>query len=114
MTSSILFSTMLTVAAVSAGLASAHSVPLSIYASMAVNELEGEYNGLEVALLFYNGRTEVLWWSANGSLEKPLLIETRRAGTALTLSVPEGNQLHGNWRLELHQHFIQADGPRDL
>ena len=84
------------------------------YSHLELNELEGEYNGLQVVIVPYDGGISVLWRSANGSFDKPLLLDARRNANTLTVVVPQSNQLSGTWTLAVQEKSMVAEGPRGL
>lgn len=87
---------------------------LEIFSQVDANDLEGEYNGLQVIAIPSTEGVTVLWRSANGGFDAPLLLHAQRIGNSLLLNVPDGNQLHGPWKLTLVGSVLVASGPRDL
>jgi hypothetical protein len=92
---------------------------LTVYSDMNFIELEGEFVGLQIALIPYNKggeptRNKVLWRAAGPFLDTPLLLDAVQNGKTLTVVVPEGDETAGTWTLTLKGNVFDAVGPRSL
>jgi len=94
------------------------SAGLVVYSDMNYVEQEGEFSGLQVALVpYYDGEKshqKVLFRSAGPFLNSPLLLDAIEKGRTLTVLVPQGNELAGAWTLTLNGNVIDAVGPGGL
>jgi hypothetical protein len=88
---------------------------LIVYSDMNYIELEGEFSGLQIALVpYYDGEKrhrKVLLRSAGPFLDPPLLLDTTEEGKTLKIVVPQGNELAGPWTLTMKGNVIDAVGP---
>jgi hypothetical protein len=88
---------------------------LVVYSDMNYIELEGEFSGLQVALVpYYDGAKshhKVLWRSAGPFLNSPMLLDAIEEGKTLKILVPQGDDLAGAWTLTLKGAVIEAVGP---
>jgi hypothetical protein len=88
---------------------------LVVYSDMNYIELEGEFSGLQVALVpYFDGEKshyKVLWRSAGPFLNSPLLLDAIEEGKTLKIVVPQGDDLAGAWTLTLRGNVIDAVGP---
>lgn len=88
---------------------------LVVYSDINYIELEGEFSGLQVALVPYHdgekSHRKVLWRSAGPFLNPPLLLDTIEEGKTLKILVPQGDDLAGAWTLNLKGNVIDAVGP---
>lgn len=85
---------------------------LVVYSDMNYIELEGEFSGLQIALVPYNdgqrSHRKVLWRSGGPFLNSPLLLDPVEEGKILKIQVPEGDPLAGAWTLTLKGNVIDA------
>ena len=88
---------------------------LAVYSDMNFIELEGEFSGLQIALVPYfegeKSHRKVLWRSAGPFLNAPLLLDATEDGKTLKILVPEGSDLAGAWTLTLKGNVMDAVGP---
>lgn len=88
-----------------------------LYSNMGFIEEEGEYSGLEVAIIFYNPQYgsfqyKVLWRSGSGYLDTPLLLNAVvQQDSTLKITVPRGYDEAGEWILTIAENSLFAKGP---
>jgi hypothetical protein len=87
---------------------------LAVYSDMNYIELEGEYVGLQIAVVPYQGGQKVLWRSAGPFIDAPLLLDVTKVGKTFKVVVPEGHDTSGEWKLTSKGNVIDAVGPGDL
>ncbi|CCE11255.1 exported hypothetical protein [Bradyrhizobium sp. STM 3843] len=91
------------------------SAGITVYSDMNYIALEGEYSGLQIALVpYYDGEKshrKILFRSAGPFLDPPLLLDAVEEGKTLKIVVPQGNELAGAWTLTLKGNLIEAVGP---
>jgi hypothetical protein len=91
------------------------SYGLQFYSRIDHEKIEDEYNGLQIILIPYsNGGAMILWRSANGAFDEPLLLPASKRGEALFVDVPNSNQFSGRWKLVVVGKSIRAVGPRGI
>jgi hypothetical protein len=88
---------------------------LAVYSDINFIELEGEFVGLQVVLVPYNGgaksRLKMLWRSAGPFLNPPLLLDVDQNGKTFKIVVPAGQEDAGAWTLSLKGNVLYAAGP---
>jgi hypothetical protein len=91
---------------------------LAIFSDLALNATEGEFYGLQIAIVPYDSSggvgQKVLWRSAGGKLDAPLLLDAIKVGDTFKVHVPEENDSAGDWTLSVKGNFMAAVGPRGL
>lgn len=112
------FSAALSVLAIiyvwSASCAADVTVGMRVYSQMNYTPSEGEFYGLQVAIVPYSKGQKILWRSGSGRLDEPLLLDAVGNGDVLKVVVPEENDQFGEWTLSQDGKVIHARGPRDL
>jgi hypothetical protein len=84
------------------------------YSGIGFTKDEGETYGLAISFVPYSGGEKVLWRMAAGRLETPLLLNTIRRGSSITLVVPPGHEGAGLWKIVEEKNTAIARGPNDL
>ena len=91
---------------------------LGIYSDLSFNAGEGERYGLQIVLIRYlTGYTpaeKILWRSAAGKLNAPLLLDVKKVGDTLKVIVPNDDDFFGEWSLNVKGPILYAFGPRGL
>lgn len=89
---------------------------LSVYSDLNFVAIEGEYYGLQIIIVPYvqgvDRREKLLWRSAGGRLDEPLLLDVTRVGNTLKVHVPKENDFSGEWTLMFKGRALHASGPR--
>jgi hypothetical protein len=87
---------------------------MRVYSGMNVIKTEGEFSGLQVAIVPYSRGLKALWRSGNGRLDPPLLLDVVKEGRTMKVVVPDDNDMFGEWILTPDGNVLHARGPRDL
>lgn len=87
---------------------------MHIYSGLNYTEGEGEYYGLQIAMVPFKGGQKILWRSAGGYLDEPILLNGVTKGGVITVQVPNDRDDAGTWTLRMQKDGIHADGPRGL
>jgi hypothetical protein len=87
---------------------------LQIFSAIEYNGLEGESNGLQIIFVPYRAGVMILWRTASGGFDKPLLLSASHSGNSFKVVVPEPDDLAGEWTLTLKSGVVNASGPREL
>jgi hypothetical protein len=87
---------------------------IRMYAEMSFNKVEGEYYGVQVVIVPYYQGLKVLWRTASGRVNAPLLLDAVRENSIIKITVPESSDDFGEWKLSVEGNVLRAQGPRDL
>jgi hypothetical protein len=89
---------------------------LVVYSDINFIEAEGEFVGLQVAIVPYGEHDEkkLLWRTAGPFPESPLLLDVVQVGATLKVVVPdrEGDEFAGVWNFNLKKDVLYAVGPQ--
>lgn len=84
---------------------------LVVYSDLNFIELEGEFVGLQIAIVPYRDGQKILWRSAGPFLNPPLLLNVVKVGDEISVVVPEEDPYKGRWKLNVKNNIMYAVGP---
>src|SRR5437660_1742081 len=93
---------------------------LGVYSDLNFNKKESEYYGLQIIMISYivsyNAGQKVLWRSAAGKLNPPVLLDVAKVGSTFKVVVPKeyDPDFFGEWSLTASGTTLYAIGPRNL
>jgi hypothetical protein len=87
---------------------------IQIYSDLGYLSSESEFYGLQVVLIpdFFGGK--ILWRSADGHINPPILLNGQLLNGKIRVTIPEGNDDSGEWVLSFRGDQMIAEGPRGL
>jgi hypothetical protein len=87
---------------------------LSVYSDLNFSGEAGDYYGLQIVFVRSYKGEKVLWRSAAGKLDEPMLLDVVKIRNSYKVIVPEGSDDFGEWLLTMTGTTLKAVGPRGL
>jgi hypothetical protein len=87
---------------------------LSVYSDLNFSDEAGDYYGLQIVFVRSYKSEKVLWRSAAGKLDEPLLLDAVKTRNGYKVIVPDDDDSFGEWLLTITGTTLKAVGPRGL
>lgn len=84
---------------------------LAVYSDLNFIQQEGEFVGLQIAIVPDHEGQKILWRSAGPFISPAVLLDVVKTGDVLKVVVPDSDLYRGVWRLTLKSNVVYADGP---
>jgi hypothetical protein len=83
------------------------------YSNMGFNKELGETYGLEISIVPYSGGEKVLWRSAEGSLDEPILVDGLEENSEILVKVPDRSGRIVEWKIKERGSYATVSSLND-
>jgi len=87
---------------------------ISVYSNLTFNREEGDVSGDQILIIPSHGGKKVLWRTADGAYNPPLLLDAAEEGGFLRVVVPSTVGWSGEWTLEIKGRTLVVKGPKGV
>jgi hypothetical protein len=86
-----------------------------VYSNVSYIPSEGEFVGDQIMIIPSNDGEKVLWRTASGEFDAPMLLDAIKQGPELIkVQVPNSVIFAGEWTLEIRGTLLYATGPKGV